>query len=103
MAKGIIMVDMPEDDCRECIFCWEVKNTGNLECAARILQDVTDGRPGWCPIKPVPDKRHRTDMYGTITTIERIYQTGYNEGYDKCMDDILGGYGDGKKEMPDKE
>lgn len=95
MAKGIIMVDMPEDDCRECIFCWEVKNTGNLECAARILQDVTDGRPGWCPVKPVPDKITRMAM--------STYSYGYQDGYNKCIDNILGGNGDGKKETPDKE
>lgn len=59
--------------------------------------------PGWCPIKPVPEKRHRTDILSTLTAMERIYEAGYNEGYDKCMDDILGGYGDGKKETPDEK
>lgn len=90
MAKGIIVVDMPEDDCRGCIFCWEVKNTGHLECAARSLQDVTDGRPGWCPIKPVSEKGSGINSYVTTTAMGRMYEVGFNEGYDKCMDDIMG-------------
>lgn len=60
MAKGIIVVDIPEH-CLDCDFCREI-NEGIEACCEisidpddeecwRMIEDYCQSKPNWCPIK----------------------------------------------------
>lgn len=54
MAKGIIVVDVPEK-CDGCEMCGTL--LGKVCCIATIrkIKDANT-KPDWCPIKPMPEK-----------------------------------------------
>lgn len=80
MAKGIIMVDIPQD-CYGCSFA-----TGYGECmiTGETVDHSPPCRPDGCSIQPVPERI--TDRAVSL------YEYGYKNGYNRCIDDILGGY-----------
>ena len=84
MSKLILVIDTP-DSCRECPLCAEEHMTYRDYC--RITDDViwTLDKPEWCPLLELPEKLSPTgnpyDEYGD----------GYVDGYNACIDEILGG------------
>lgn len=85
MAKGIIVVDMPET-CRHirgekekgCPF-------GGMVCQVNqrdVMEHLVKGsKPDWCPIKPMPKR-----------TYHENYCDGgrYDKGWNDCLDEIEG-------------
>lgn len=97
MAKGIIVVDIPKR-CKECQFCRNyvinpyaggLEDTHDIHCVTygnKVLERIPkDGKPDWCPIKPMPEKKMCSrSIY--ITTEEYHQRKGWN----KCIDKIEG-------------
>ncbi len=91
MAKGIIVVDVPEN-CEKCQF-----NKGFNVC--KIMQyiksekfiyttdkQIIDGaKPDWCPIHPIPEKMEVCARYPQPDGITASYKIGWNA----CIDEIL--------------
>lgn len=77
MAKGIIVVDVPD----VCMLCFAL--TEEEEClamdASSVGIDPCMGKPDWCPIRPVPEKKNVTPLS------KESYVAGWNE----CIDEIL--------------
>lgn len=95
MAKGIIVVDMPEK-CKYCPFsvnrigadhyCYIVESIGNYDALSHpISMDEYYSKPDWCPIKPMPDKK-MCSMSICVAT-EEYYQ---RKGWNACIDEIEG-------------
>lgn len=83
--KAILIIDMPVT-CRECPCFYDY-----LHCNAKIgLNVLGDERPKGCPLKPLPAK---IDRYPC-----GVYYEGYGDGWDDCIDKILGDENADKKE-----
>ena len=91
MAKGIIVVDIPEK-CKYCPFsvnriganhyCYIVESIGNYDALSHpISMDEYYSKPDWCPIKPMPERAYH----------ENYCDGGrYDEGWNACIDEIEG-------------
>lgn len=84
MAKGIIVVDMPETcqwcDCRQIddcgTYCFSGAYVGNYA--------TQNTKPDWCPIKPLPEKMDYQTRHGLL-------QEQIMVGWNMCIDAILKG------------
>lgn len=80
MKKSILIVDTP-DNCEKCKFCAnEYVDFCILENAA---VDDASKIPGWCPLKPLPEKN-------TTENNMADYQCGMIDGQNQCIDEIVG-------------
>ena len=96
MDKAIAIIDMPTT-CAECFFCCTIqeisfgnglyKKVGKCSLAKDIEDPWRDiywqvtHKEDWCPLKPIPEKK---------TYIGGLYDDGYADGYNDCIDEILG-------------
>ena len=83
MSKAILVIDMPSS-CDMCDFV-DDSESGKMWCGLPTFgYDVTDCiacKPSDCPLKEVPKKKEHT-----------LYSIGaWNNGYNACIDEILGG------------
>lgn len=94
MSKSVLVIDTPES-CLDCQFCYEL-DEGEAYCS--ISDDDKDtslmkkidceygycqGKPDWCPLKPLPEKDDFDDPYDE-------YYTGYRDGWNRCLEEIVG-------------
>lgn len=49
-----------------------------IECEDGYCQ----GKPEWCPLKPLPEKDDFDDPYDE-------YYTGYRDGWNRCLEEIV--------------
>ena len=55
-----------------------------------IKQEAFDeDKPDWCPLNPVPEKAEVSDCDELCDT-DDWYDSGYADGYNACIDEILG-------------
>lgn len=80
--KSILVIDTPKD----CLYCPcfrardESFNFDDCKLALRPLTvDERDNKPNWCPLKPLPQKED-----------DLRYFDSYSEGWNDCLDKILG-------------
>ena len=82
MAKGIIVLDIPET-CWDCICC----ETNPFEEYCLVVQRATqsiDSTPDWCPIKPMPERIEHKSRQGLL-------QEHMAVGWNACIDELMGG------------
>lgn len=88
MAKGIIVVDMPErcDDCpveayNETFYGDELNHWCPFEYKGYTDDVRGNRRADWCPIKPMPKR-----------TYHENYCDGgrYDKGWNDCLNEVLG-------------
>ena len=84
MAKGIIVVDMPEKCCN-CEMGFVNEYYDQFECYFKPGHEIKpdEGRPDWCPIKLISDKKD-------IKNAENMTSLGWIEGFNACLDEIEG-------------
>ena len=93
--KAILVIDMPET-CDECILLQE--HLSCLYCRAGHQRILTEYRPDWCPLKPVPKKIDVAAFDDSIKAENEnaeevgmyMYDRGHDRGYNFCIDKILG-------------
>lgn len=81
--KAILVIDMP-NSCIECT-CSDFNKQNVCQILVKPIDDETeglDGKPDWCPLKPVPEKQ----IYYTLNDYDNASMDGWNE----CIDTILG-------------
>ena len=88
MSKAILIINTP-NKCNECPICasWQASASSIREywCPAAGNKDVDPkGKPNWCPLSALPEKQVRD--YPEYDK----YITGYDDGWDACIDEILG-------------
>ncbi len=87
MSKSVLVIDTPE----RCIDCEIGQNMSNsMEVCIRCpiagksaLDKETETIPGWCPLKPLPEKV--TKSYFPVEFCD-----GYAAGWNTCIDKITG-------------
>ena len=95
MRKSVLVIDTPEK-CLDCQFCYELDE--GVEACCSISDDDKDtsfmkkidceygycqGKPDWCPLKPLPENDDFDDLYDE-------YYTGYHDGWNRCLKKIVG-------------
>lgn len=85
MAKGIIVVEMP-DCCAACDFLengfCKIKDCDITEV------EYMEFKPDWCPIQPMPEKKPLT---GDVENPEKAGNELVRAGWNACIDEILKG------------
>lgn len=91
MAKGIIVVDVPEI-CKDCPFslnrigayhyCFIVESIGECDALSHSISiNEYYSKPDWCPIKPIPERAYH----------ENYCDNGrYDKGWNDCLNEVLG-------------
>ena len=89
MSKSVIVIDTPED-CGKCKFISE------FWCRATGGRRVpnNDVIPGWCPLKPLPDKMKLAGLYNGEYFKAGGKLPSYKVGWNDCIDAITGGNSD---------
>ena len=78
--KAILVIDMPKN----CGDCKLFMNNGNSYwCAITGYDTTSSSMPNNCPLKPLPNKIDQG------YPCEK-YDEGYSDGWDECIDEILG-------------
>lgn len=91
MSKSILVIDTP-DSCSKCKIRFDDEYSNwcpydNPEPNG-VWQYVENGtKPNWCPLKPLPDKRDENGIW----TMNGYIEDKYSDGYNACIDEILGG------------
>ena len=85
MSKAILVMDMPKS-CDGCLLHGTM--IGKQICNAEIKRVKDESvKPDWCPLREIPSKYADKDF--TPIKDER-YDNGYEDGYNTCIDEILG-------------
>lgn len=95
MSKSVLVIDTPEN-CLDCQFCYELDE--GVEACCSISDDDKDtnlmkkinceygygqGKPDWCPLKPLPEEDHENHYPDE-------WEDGYADGWNDCLREIAG-------------
>ena len=88
--KAILVMDMPKN----CLECPIGKNISIpletcIQCPIGkcVIDEETEIRPDWCPLKPMPDKKV---LSGDVADIQKMGKELMDIGYNACINEILG-------------
>ena len=81
MAKGYIVVDMPES-CKDCKFRHIYDAPYCVSCAIAGMTHEGYDKPDWCPIKEILKKLTLKEVNGNFDFLD-----GYNELIDEMLGD----------------
>lgn len=99
MSKSVLVIDTPEN-CLDCQFCYELDE--GVEACCSISDDDEDtslmkkidceygycqGKPDWCPLKPLPEKKEYVDPTSSAKAKKNIIAVGWNT----CINTIVKG------------
>lgn len=98
MAKGFILVDVPENclDCRFCIevhegieaYCALVNNPDNHDEFKEIEVSYPPDKPDWCPIRELPERKKPNKF--TLSPMIKEHYYEFDSGYNACLDYLEG-------------
>lgn len=82
MSKSVLVIDTPEN-------CGKCKFISDFWCRAIHCRRVpkNDVIPGWCPLKPLPEKKEYIVPIDNVESQKDIIAVGWNA----CIDEITGG------------
>ena len=90
--KAILVLNDIHDIPKNCMSCPLIEYHHEYSIICRHYQ-TGDTRPTWCPLRPLPEKmpmRDEAEFYLVYMNGKTKY-LGFNEGYNACLEDILGG------------
>lgn len=82
--KAILVIDMPKECCDGCPCYYE--EAYRCQVHMEIDEDLYNGKPSWCPLRPLPQKKGK---YGE----PHEYDTDihYEIGWNDCLREIENG------------
>ena len=85
MSKAVLVIDMPEccPDC-PCSFFERDNPELNLICGATGEDANNAGKPDWCPLRELPEKKESDPV------MDHDIDFGMAEGWNACIDAITG-------------
>lgn len=87
--KAILVMDMPSSCLERPIgkdMSMPIETCIKCPFGKCVIDEETRTRPNWCPLKPAPQKQP-TEMKTINDDINKLV---FNEGYNACIDEILG-------------
>ena len=100
------------ESCLDCQFCYELDE--GIEACCSIMDDDKDkslmkeidceygycqGKPDWCPLKPLPEKKITTAPVSNYEVQKNLFAEGWNA----CIDEITGDKVDGEINKKNKK
>lgn len=89
MAKGFILVDVPEK-CLDC--CCSESDNKNLYCKLNKKDNedyvLRGTKPDWCQIRELPERRKPLKF--TISPLIKEQYYPFDSGYNACLDYLEG-------------
>lgn len=88
MGKCILVLDEMPSSCIKC----PLYNYVPSRCfvLGKFQNDISeDYKPDWCPLKPITEKVE-TFNCEELCDVDDWYDSGYHNGYNACIDEILG-------------
>lgn len=88
--KAVLVINEMPAECIECQFCRVYADNKPTETrcilTAKRNEDGVNTRAEWCPLRPLPSKRHIpfTKTFGTP------FNVGKAKGWNACLDAITG-------------
>ena len=80
MNKAVLIMDMPEN-------CFKCKLSDFATCRIANKCHVGDKRPGWCPLRELPEKNAPDNELALSPMLKgHIYE--YERGWNACLDEI---------------
>lgn len=88
MSKCVLVMDMPSS----CVKCGLYEYAiSRCNATDKFQNDISeDFKPEWCPLKPMPEKVE-TFNCEELCDVDDWYDSGYNNGYNACIDELLKG------------
>ena len=87
MSKSILIVDTP-NGCYECPLA--VETSGSYDaCCITGSRIISYDKFTWCPLKQLSEKLDKSGFDGTWS-ISSYINDAYADGYNDCIDKILG-------------
>ena len=88
MAKAVLVVDMPEC-CADCACSYFERDSKelNLICGATGEDANNVGKPDWCPLRVLPEKKV-ADKRLAISPLTEGYLKDFEKGWNACLDAI---------------
>lgn len=89
MAKAVLVMDMPEC-CADCACSYFERDSKelNLICGATGEDANNVGKPDWCPLRVLPEKKV-ADKRLAISPLTEGYLKDFEKGWNACLDAIL--------------
>ena len=92
MSKSVLVMETPE---KGCISCLIGRNDSNCRitriycpfAGETAFDEDAETIPGWCPLKPLPEKKLHTAPVSNYELSKNIFANGWNA----CIDEITGG------------
>ena len=89
MSKAVLVIDMPKT-CYECPLCDELESCLGTDTNT-IDVDILKGKPGWCPLRPLPKKRSKGFLRAVDTG--KYIKAEFSQvavGWNACLREIGG-------------
>ena len=88
MAKAALVMDMPEccADC-PCSFFERDNPILNLICGVTQEDAYNVGKPDWCPLRELPEKRDTNNNKNHY--ISNFWSSAKSVGWNACLDEII--------------
>ena len=88
MAKAVLIMDMPEC-CAECACSYFERGSKelNLICGATGEDANNIGKPDWCPLRELPEKKV-ADKRLAISPLTEGQLNDFEKGWNACLDAI---------------
>lgn len=89
MSKSVLVIDTP-GNCYSCCLHEPIRNWSYCAVKLKRIKDPSV-KPGWCPLKPLPEKMKVTGIYNGEYFKAGGKPPSYKIGWNKCINEITGG------------
>lgn len=93
MAKAVLVMDDAPECCADCYCGYFERGTKklNLVCGATGEDANNVGKPDWCPLRKLPEKKEEFELRKCKGSVKGTWKVPLieNKGFNTCLDEIL--------------
>lgn len=93
MAKAVLVMDDMPECCADCYCGYFERDTKelNLVCGATGEDANNVGKPDWCPLRELPEKKEEFELRKCKGSMKGTWKVPLieNKGFNACLDEIL--------------
>lgn len=93
MAKAVLVMDEMPECCADCYCGYFERDTKelNLVCGAAGEDANNVGKPDWCPLRELPEKKEEFELRKCKGPVKGAWKVPLieNKGFNACLDEIL--------------
>lgn len=93
MNKAILILDKMPECCEECRLInshYDNEYGWQTYCGGDYHRIKEKDKKYFCPLKPLPQKKHNNGGYRVIDGTEWFYDSEHDDGWNDCIDTLLG-------------